>query len=612
MKRTKNFFIALLGFCLMGSGVMAQSIAYYSNGTTAMAYVLPFNPPTGDVVILDTYEDVPVTEISGFTGNKNITSVTLPSTIVSLPASAFSGCSSLASINLGNVIEIGDYAFSGCIDLESVSLDNVTNIGASAFQGCEKMASSLNLSNVVSIGTSAFQNCKKITSLTIGNPTLGDHAFLSTAVSTLEFVNVTTIPADVATQFAGTLTTVKAPYTVTAVGERAFEGCSKLTSFDFVETYNNIKEIGASAFSGCSSLGLMPDEADLILNGVALGESCFAGTGYSSVTILGTETLPKSVFSSSKITQATLRGVKTIGPSAFESCEGLSSVSMTSIVTIGASAFKGCIGLKKNNMLDFPASLECIETDAFSGTNLKGAYFSAVPEIQTDAFYSKTLVLKIADATAVKYHSTSATFDRVEYTRSAPGNYAAIALPFDFEKGGNTYYELTSFDLEGGMHFTEVETPVANTPYLYQGSDGVIVSSGTYSPSANDDGDVAVSTGVEDWEAVCVYKDHSTQSGDPIIDGYYKWAVQGGSLKYFNGQMYMKPYRAYWKTSSPHVSQNARVFVHTRDGNVTSINMAEIDGLENMVPVYYDLTGRMVNNPVKGNIYIVNGKKVVF
>ena len=86
-------------------------------------------------------------------------------------------------------------------------------------------------------------------------------------------------------------------YSVTTIGEKAFSGCSGLTS---VTIPSSVTSIGNYAFDGCS--------------------------GLTSITI------PNSVTS--------------IGSYAFSNCSGLTSVTIPNSVTeIGACAFSGCSGL---------------------------------------------------------------------------------------------------------------------------------------------------------------------------------------------------------------------------------------------------------------------------
>ena len=103
-------------------------------------------------------------------------------------------------------------------------------------------------------------------------------------------------------------------YTLTYIGDRAFEFCSSLTS---VTIPNSVTRIGDWAFQGCYSL--------------------------TSVTI------PNSVTS--------------IGKAAFKGCKSLKSVTIpNSVTSIGISAFRGCSSLTS---VTIPNSVTSISEGAF-------------------------------------------------------------------------------------------------------------------------------------------------------------------------------------------------------------------------------------------------------
>ena len=113
---------------------------------------------------------------------------------------------------------------------------------------------------------------------------------------------------------------------VTAIGDEAFEYCTRLTS---VAIPDSVTSIGGFAFCGCTSL-----------TAVTIGDS-----------------------------------VTTIGNSAFYGCTGLTSVTIgDSVTTIKGSAFYGCTGL---TAVTIPDSVTSIGSYAFCGcTGLTGVYIT--------------------------------------------------------------------------------------------------------------------------------------------------------------------------------------------------------------------------------------------
>ena len=93
-------------------------------------------------------------------GSLNLISVNIPSTVTTITANAFNGCSALAYVTFSEnskLTTIGANAFSGCSMIHDIQLpDSVTTIGANAFSGCYNLASISIPYNVTSIGAGAF------------------------------------------------------------------------------------------------------------------------------------------------------------------------------------------------------------------------------------------------------------------------------------------------------------------------------------------------------------------------------------------------------------------------------------------------------------------------
>lgn len=127
-------------------------------------------------------------------------------------------------INDGTRLIAGD-AFYFCVDLTSVTIPNsVIGIGEFAFNWCSGLTTVTIPNSVTTIGNSAFENCRSLTSVTIGSSvtTIGERAFFD-----CEGLTTVTIPNSVTTigesAFSGTrLASVTIGSGVTSIGDKAF------------------------------------------------------------------------------------------------------------------------------------------------------------------------------------------------------------------------------------------------------------------------------------------------------------------------------------------------------------------------------------------------------
>ena len=93
--------------------------------------------PGGNVVIPDTWNGEPVTEIRGnvFEGLGSIESVVLPNQLIRIRAHAFRGCRSLSRVVFPDTIRsIGSSAFRDCPKLKSVTLPEACSVDARSFK----------------------------------------------------------------------------------------------------------------------------------------------------------------------------------------------------------------------------------------------------------------------------------------------------------------------------------------------------------------------------------------------------------------------------------------------------------------------------------------------
>ena len=141
---------------------------------------------------------------------EELTSLTIPSTVLTIGAYSVKGCSKLTKVVLPESIkEIGGEAFRANTLLVDITLPaSLEHIGYSAFYGCKSLKSIVVPSKVDEIGRSAFNNCENLTGVVISNG-------------------------------------------VKTINEEAFRGCVKLQE---IELPASITKVGLDAFLWCESL----------------------------------------------------------------------------------------------------------------------------------------------------------------------------------------------------------------------------------------------------------------------------------------------------------------------------------------------------------------------
>lgn len=273
----------------------------------------------GDIVIPETIQlwdetfgpvvDYVVTEIAdGAFHNDVTTSVSIPGTVDVIPEDCFRYCTNLRSVTIHyGVKRIGSSAFFGLKNLESVYFDSAITPRTTGKGGCE-------------IEQDCFNDCKNLKNVTLRFATsIGNRAFFGCSC----------------------LTSITIPNSVTSIGDDAFGACDGLTSLTIG---NSVTSIGECAFFGCSGLTSL-----IIPNSVtSIGWGAFDDCrGLTSITIPNSVTsISESAFSRcSSLTSVTIpNSVTSIGEGAFTSCSSLTSVTIpNSVTSIGEGAFFFCI-----------------------------------------------------------------------------------------------------------------------------------------------------------------------------------------------------------------------------------------------------------------------------
>ena len=207
----------------------------------------------------------------------------------------------------------------------------VTNIGRCAFYGGDYIASVDIPNTVVTIKEKAFTHCPALTDINVA----ADNPNFCSVDGVLFNKDQTTL---VQYALGNTRTEFTVPNTVTAIGDRAFEGSVYLTAVTLPKTVNTI---GASAFAECHYLTSFEVPKGVTSISDHAFEYCIAMTGI---------TLPN--------------GITKIGASAFYGCTVLEDITLpNSVTSIGETAFWCCRGLKAINI---PKGVSTIGKEAFS------------------------------------------------------------------------------------------------------------------------------------------------------------------------------------------------------------------------------------------------------
>ena len=346
---------------------------------------------------------------------------------------AFSGCSKLESVVLGQRTRIGekmfmnsglksvtiygdsiaDEAFAKCSDLKTVVIANdLTYLGVSAFKDCQKLNSVTINGNLEEIGAGAFMNCKKLTTLQLpdGAIRIGDDAFASSGLTTLKlsantelvylgvalFRSVDTVyDIDVTLSnlyvkengtvynkekdtvvFVLPTATFLNSYTVGAgvekIGSGAFSSLSQLKSVIFEEN-SILNYIGENAFADCSKLA----DIKLPANSIVIADFAFYGTtSLKTLDLSNVTSVGHYAFSGSYVKEADLSSATNVGICAFYDTLYLTNVILAENAVIGeyafASSYVKSVTLNGNVELSEGAFYDCVALTYFDFEDLEG------------------------------------------------------------------------------------------------------------------------------------------------------------------------------------------------------------------------------------------------
>lgn len=316
-----------------------------------------------------------------FFGCTTLTEVTIPNSVITIGDFAFKECSGLANLVLGNSVKsIGAQSFYNCTGLTSVTIPNsVTSIGGWAFYGCTGLIEVSIPNSVTELGQGVFRECSGLTAVVIPNSiaAIPQETFMGcTGLTSVIIPNSVTTIDYWAFYGCSSLTNVSIPGSVTTINNMAFGDCTSLKDvYSFIQLYYNNENGGLSmgnsvfyledgnysdrtlhVLPGCLSLyqqdsrwsdyfGNIVEMSGFEVDGIYyefIGDNAVAVSHEYGHKYTGDVIIPETV----TYEGMTFR-VTAIGDDAFESCTGLTGVTIPeSVTSIGNWAFAGCIKLK--------------------------------------------------------------------------------------------------------------------------------------------------------------------------------------------------------------------------------------------------------------------------
>ena len=200
-------------------------------------------------------------------------------------------------------------------------------------------------------------------------------------------------------------------YTVTAIGNSAFENSALLQT---ISIPNTITEIGVKAFNACRDL----TEITIPNSVVTIGESAFE-TCSSLVSVK----IPSSVTS--------------VGKRFLMSCHELKSVEfLNSITTIPEMSFLHCSNLES---VVFPKSLTTIEATAFYGTNLSSVIIPGSVTTIGENGFGFNFLLKSVNIPSSLTSLSNAVFNGSSLTSVVCDSPVPLPITANFFKGVPLY-----------------------------------------------------------------------------------------------------------------------------------------------------------------------------
>ncbi len=362
-------------------------------------------------------ESIKTVNAGAFSGSV-LTKLSVTSSDVVFSTTAFSGCTTLTNLQIpyakrNQIINnaslktqvktlgftdqfstVNDNSFEGYSALESITLpESVTAIGANAFKDCVNLTSLQLSNNITSLGSAFISGCSKITSFVIpsGVTELENNAFENaTGLTSITIPNTITSVGTYTFNGCTSLADITINANITSFADYMFNNCTSLTSFILPK---QIILVSDTAFNGCSNLETLIIPADTSLN------AAVSGTNLNSLKTLYApiNAISKLNFSTVDLTELHINGGTETTYNMLSKFRGVTKLFLGESVTTISNALYTSNGCK---IVEFTATnnLKTIGACAFKNftkmTTVLG--INGVETIEYDAFYGCSSLANIS------------------------------------------------------------------------------------------------------------------------------------------------------------------------------------------------------------------------
>ncbi len=286
-------------------------------------------------------------------------------------------CDNISSFTAPLLTALPDNTFNGCLELKTCATEKLSTVGENAF--CSTAITTLNFSNLSEIGAGAFSNMKQLTTVKIDSPDVEittDMFAGDTAVKTVELNGIVSFSEGLYVR--GMFPNIQSFTAKDAeeLPDRMFADCTSLTTITLPELYT----LGDEVFKNCNL-------SDVVIYADDIGVNAFDGNPLTTARFDYLEKIECDIFGSSKSVIEDLKMMRLTDANGFNlsTFKSLENAEFDSLPAVPHDFFNGCISLRRVNL---PAAKTIGYNAFYNCSALQIVLIDATKSIGGNAFYN--------------------------------------------------------------------------------------------------------------------------------------------------------------------------------------------------------------------------------